>query len=145
MARKGPTPERSDLRIRRNKPEDGITLTKGTARGFSSWPRPGELWSPEVTRFYNSFKSNGMSDYFEATDVEMVWQLCDELDHHRRREKRSAVYLDTIMKHLAALGATEDGRRRMRIELESPATGTEFDSEYELAELLMQNPLITGE
>jgi len=145
MARKGPTPERSELRIRRNKPEDGITLTKGTARGFSDWPVPGEDWSPAVTRFYNSFKSNGMSDYFEATDVEMVWQLCDELNYHRNRDKRSAVHFDTIMKHLAALGATEDGRRRMRIELEAPDNGSELDSEYELAESLMNNPLITGE
>lgn len=142
MGKKGPMPERSDLRIRRNKP-DGVGVSKGTAIGFVGWPRPGD-WDPSVIRFYNSFKNSGIVDYYEATDVEMIWQACDELNVHRNEGKRSAMRFDVLMKHLSAFGATEDGRRRMRIELESPVTGSEMDSEFALAEEFMNNPIITG-
>lgn len=137
-------PERSDLRVRRNKPEDGIEITKGTAMGFSGWPQPGEDWDDSVVRFYNSFKHSGIVSYYEATDVEMIWQACDELNVHRNEGKRSAMRFDVLMKHLSAFGATEDGRRRMRIELELASTGDENQAEHELAEALMSNPIITG-
>lgn len=142
MGKKGPMPERSDLRIRRNKPEGG-EVSKGVAMGFAGWPSPGE-WDSSVIRFYNSFKNSGIVSYYEATDVEMIWQACDELNVHRNDSKRSAMRFDVLMKHLSAFGATEDGRRRMRIELEAPATGTEMDPELALAEEFMNNPIITG-
>lgn len=141
----GPIPKRSDIRVRRNKPEanGGVPLTRGTARGFRAFPAPGEHWDESTIRTYNSFQNSGMVDYFEETDIELIWQACDQL-HTFRQGRRSAQQYDLIMKWLSNLGATEAERRRMRIELVSPTDHVEEAPELALVADFKNNPAIIG-
>lgn len=115
----GPVPRRSSERTRRNKEnEAGLELKKGTARGVSQWPDPNPNWLPPVEAIYMSFRNSGMADFFEDTDVMMVWLACEGVQAWYDGGKRSANQFDFIMSNLAKLGASEAERRRMRIELE---------------------------
>lgn len=138
----GNIPKRSDQRIRRNKPE-GVQVSKGTARGFSSWPVASSEWDESVVRLYNSFRNSGMVDYYEETDVEMIWQACDQM-HHHRTGKRTAQSFDFLMKHLSLLGATEAERRRMRIELINEQEQQAKAPELALVHNLQNDPAIMG-
>lgn len=141
----GPMPKRSDMRIRRNKPENegGVPLSRGTAMGFTAWAAPGEDWDESVIRLYNSFRNSGMVSYYEDTDVQMIWQACDQMQVHRDG-RRSAQGFDFIMKALDRLGATEDARRRMRIELVAPQEEEQDAPELALVYDFKDNPAITG-
>lgn len=84
-----------------------------------------------------------MVDYYEETDVEMIWQACDQLQSHRDG-RRGAQGFDFIMKHLRDLGATEEARRRMRIELISQAEEEAEQPELALVMDFKNNSAITG-
>ena len=133
MGQRGPVAKRSDMRVRRNKPESdgGVPLSKGVAHGFSAWTPAGVDWDESVIRLYESFKNTGMVNYYEQTDIELIWQSCDQLNEFRQG-RRGAQGFDFIMKHLHALGASEEARRRMRIELVS-----QNDEEDETPELAL--------
>lgn len=145
MGKRGPTPTRTDEKVRRHKPENEgrVPLSKGVARGFDAWPTPGANWDAPTIRFYNSFKHSGIADYYEATDVELVWLTIDELNEHRNG-KGSAFRFDSLFKALSAMGATEDGRRRMLIELEAPKSDRDELPEFEIVHSLRENTSITG-
>lgn len=141
----GPIPKRSDVRVRRNKPEanGGVPLTRGTARGFRAWPNPGADWDESTIRVYNSYQNSGMVDYYEETDIELIWQACDQLNVFRQG-RRTSQQFDLVMKWHSILGATEAERRRMRIELISATDHVEEAPELALVAEFRNNPAIIG-
>lgn len=119
----GPMPRRSEDRIRRNKTnEAGIALKKGVASGVTlGWPDPPEHWLPPVVHMYRSFQASGMSQFYEDSDVALIYLACDGAQAWYDKDRKSPTYFAEMMSHLGKLGASEGERRRMQIELDSAA------------------------
>lgn len=115
----GPIPKRDSERTRRNKTnEAGLATKRGLARGVSEWPEPSAGWVGPVVRMYESYKTSGMSEFFEDTDVNMVWIACEGLQAWYDGGCKSANQFQFVTNLLGSLGASEAERRRMRIELD---------------------------
>lgn len=120
MGTRGPQSKRSNERTRRNKTgEDGIALKKGVAQEYA-WEEPGEDWDDAVKRMYLSLSQTGMSAYFQQSDVDYAWLICDEFSEYRKSPRKSAVMFAGLISSLNGLGITEGERRRMHIELDLP-------------------------
>lgn len=119
MGARGPIPKRSEARSRNNKTgEDGIALRKGTALPYE-FPDADEDWHQWTKDFYDSFRTTGMTAYFQATDVAALQLACRLLDREVVNKGRpSAMFMAECMKMLDGLGITEGERRRIKIELE---------------------------
>ena len=115
----GPVGKRDNERTRRNKTnEAGLTTKRGIARGVLRWEKPSEGWVDPVKKMYESFRDSGMYQFFEQSDVQMVWFACEGMQAWYDGGCRSANQFQFVSNLLGALGATEGERRRMRIELE---------------------------
>lgn len=120
MGVRGPMPKRSEERTRRNKEgEDGIALRKGEALSFY-WRDPSSDWDEATTNFYMSLRAGGMNAYYQQSDVEYAWLVCDEFNRYRSGSGRSAVMFASLVASLSGLGITEGERRRIHIELDVP-------------------------
>ena len=120
MGLRGPTPKRSDERTRRNATgEDGIALKKGVALPFQ-WEEPGAEWDVAVKRLYLSLGESGMAAYYQQTDADYAWLICDEFSEYRKSPRKSAVMFAGLISSLSGLGLTEGERRRIHIELDAP-------------------------
>lgn len=115
----GPIPKRDSERTRRNKTnEAGLTTKRGIAYPVGEWPEPSPHWVPPVVRMYESFQTSGMVEFFQDTDVSLVWVACEGLQAWYEGGRRSANQFQFVTSLLGSLGASEGERRRMRIELE---------------------------
>jgi hypothetical protein len=118
-------PKRSEERTRRNATgADGLSITKGTARGGKPFPANKD-WDPLTRKWYDAIKKSGIADYYEQSDWAMALIIANELDAYykeaaREGGKRSAMMLASILSAMGELGLTEGDRRRMKIELEKP-------------------------
>lgn len=141
VASRGPAPKREDMRVRTAKPEDGLTVSKPPANGGRE-PAAATYWCSVAADMYRSMCDSGQSVFFEASDYQTLWLLCDQLHalyqpmylgmqsvgigvqkpFYARRPMLSGE-LGVIMKGLGALGATEGDRRRIRIELQRGDAG----------------------
>lgn len=135
-ATRGPVPKREDMRRRRNAPSDGMSVTRAQASGDVEPLEADENWHPIARELYESMLASGQSVFYEPSDHTTLYLLCDQLSQHYGevyigmrddgRGVQEAVFgrrpmsgsdLSNILKGLAALGATEGDRRRLRIEL----------------------------
>ena len=127
----GPIGKRDNERTRRIKNnEAGLTTKRGLARGVQRWEKPSPGWVTPVKKMYLSFRDSGMAQFFEQSDVQMVWFACEGMQAWYDGGCRSANQFQFVSNLLGALGATEGERRRMRIELE-------LESEEAAAEEIM--------
>lgn len=126
MGVRGPVPKRSEERTRRNATgEDGVSTKKGEAIPFT-WPAADQQWDKAVKRFYASLKKSGQSAYYQASDANYAWLMCDEINEYRTDPRRPAMKLQAIISMLnGGLLLTEAERRRAHIELEAPAPEVE--------------------
>jgi len=120
-------PKRSEARTRRNSTgEDGIALKKGVALEYE-WREPSPDWDEAVTRLYESLSQSGMAAYYQQSDAEYAWLICDEFSDYRDSPRKSAVMFSGLISSLAGLGITEGERRRIHIELDPEQTSTTED------------------
>ena len=117
MGTRGPIPERSDERIRRNKPE--IPIEKLPVIGEVEIPELG-LRDPDpiVVELYDAMKESGQKKYFEPTDWHYARLTLRLLDQELKQPKFSAVKLQALNAMLSNLLVTEGDRRRVQIEIE---------------------------
>lgn len=120
---RGPIPQRSTERTRRNKTgEDGLEIKKGVALPYE-WVEPNPEWPEFLTDYFESFKESGMQAYFQQTDVAQLYMACEILSQQFNTGRPSAMMVAEAFKLLDGLGATEGERRRIKIELEEPGAG----------------------
>lgn len=120
MGVRGPMPKRSEERTRRNATgEDGVALKKGVALEYA-WRAPNPNWDDAVRNLYESLSQSGMAAYYQQTDADYAWLICDEFDGYRKSDRKSAVMFSGLISSLAGLGITEGERRRIHIELDVP-------------------------
>ncbi len=113
----GPIPNRSDERVRRNKPE--IPIEKIDIIGEVEIPDLG-LRDPDplVEDMYEAMKQAGQKKYFEPTDWQYARLALRLLDQELKKPTFSAVKLQALNQMFANLLLTEGDRRRVRIEIE---------------------------
>lgn len=113
----GPIPERSEDRIRRNKPE--IPIEKIEIIGDVGIPELGLVDpDPMVVDIYESMKDAGQKRYFEPTDWQYARLTMRLLDQELKKSTFSAVKLQALNQMMSNLLMTEGDRRRVRIEIE---------------------------
>lgn len=145
---RGPTPKKDAERRRRNKNPDGIATeivnVDELLVGEVEIPVADENWEPLTKQFYESFKASGQVIWMEPTDWMTAYALMELLDRWLKpQEVKVGEYrpgvqeggqveyvfeeklvpmpsgvMNSLLKGLAALMATEGDRRRLRIELE---------------------------
>lgn len=128
MGARGPMPKRSEARTRRNKTsEDGIALKKGVALEYVPKDADPE-WDGAVADLYEGLFQSGMAAYYQQSDADYAWLICDEFAEYRAPgSRKSAVMFAGLINALAGLGVTEGERRRIHIELDPEHTATEED------------------
>jgi hypothetical protein len=142
----GPAPKKDAERRRRNKDavETEIVNLDELIAGEVEVPKADPEWEPLTKSFWDSFKSSGQAIWMEPSDWMTAYTLMEVLDRWLKpQEVRVGEYrpgaqeggqveyifedkilpmpgsvLNSILKGLSALMATEGDRRRLRIELE---------------------------
>lgn len=120
MGKRGPIPERSEQRVRRNKTgEDGIATEKITAIGQVGVPELG-LSDPHplISDFYESLKASAQSQYYEESDWQFARITCHFLDQQIKAGRPSAQMYAAVNTALSNLLVSEGDRRRVRLEIE---------------------------
>lgn len=131
----GPVPKRSDQRRRRNKPADGVSITKAPSGKKVAAPRVSPHWHPLMKDWFRSLKESGQAAFYEPSD----WQTARLLAHVMSEELNSgkpvkATILAEFNQAAASLLTTEGSRRRLRMELQSGDTTTEDDGTVSILE-----------
>ncbi len=121
MGTRGPVPERSEARRRRNK-ADGVELIQapsGPPAEVPDLPEPDAQWHPIATDWYLSLQQSGQAAFYQPSDwataryaAELMSRL---LSTDRAPNGQLVAALNSVM---GSLLTTEGDRRRARIELE---------------------------
>lgn len=124
MGSRGPVPKRSEDRRRRNAPERPVLRAVSGSVGFSpSSPSPD--WEPVAVRFYQACLVSGQAQFYEPSDYELLWSLCDDLSEYKRSGARSAMKLQALLSGFSSLLVTEGDRRRLQVETSRDAAEVE--------------------
>lgn len=137
MGERGPIPNRSDRRRRRNKPVVEVTA----ADGADSVPVPeaDEKWHAVARGWYESLAVSGQSAFYEPSDWATAVLIAESISrdlkpqvvgvHPETGEPVMATIplkgasLTAYLKAMTALLVTEGDRRRAAVELERPQPG----------------------
>lgn len=121
MGSRGPIPERSEARRRRNK-EDGPALVKapaGQPTDLPNTPEPDPLWHPIAADWYLSLRESGQAAFYEPSDWAVARYAADLMSKVLLSERgpngQLVAALNSVM---SSLLTTEGDRRRARMELE---------------------------
>jgi hypothetical protein len=131
MGVRGPIPERSEARRRRNK-EEGPELAKvpsGPPVDLPDLPEPDELWHPIARDWYLSLRESGQAVFYQPSDWATARYAAElmsrALEPERTPNGQLIAALNSVM---GTLLTTEGDRRRARIELERRQTGPKLAS-----------------
>jgi|SRR5699024_2685427 len=103
-------------RSRQGKESQSRKVTKGRQRG-QRWYAANPEWPKSIKNIWNAAKSSGGSEFYEQSDIAMLWQLLD--DFYRAHQGRlSGQLLQTLYAQLNRYLLTETDRRAAGIELE---------------------------
>jgi hypothetical protein len=121
MGARGPVPQREDslARPRSRKGADQQPVTKGQMRS-TRWPTADQEWHPIARDLYNACKKSGQADFYQQSDIALLYSLCDDLSYYKSSSKRSGQMLQSIYSAMERLLVAEGDRRRVRIELHEP-------------------------
>ena len=142
MGERGPVPNRSDERRRRNLPEDGIETSKVPGKAIVDWPEPNPDWHPIAHNFFLGLQDSGQSVFYQQSDIELAYFLAHEMSLHLDPQPvvigrgedaeiemvvkpMKGTELSAFIKGMSLLGVTEGDRRRMKIELQYGAEDAE--------------------
>src|SRR5690606_20544992 len=136
---RGPIPNSYD-NLTRPRKRKGTAATPSATRGTMrpvTIPDPDPDWHPIARMLWDSLGDSGMADFYQQTDWAFAYHICEELSLYKRPVKeyvdqetgelkrvfkRNGQILTAINAAMSALGITEGDRRRIRIELDPPAT-----------------------
>lgn len=98
-----------------------LPVTSGQMREVD-WDRwePDDMWHPIAKMVWESARESGQSEWFQQSDIAMLWSICEDLSLYKLSSRRSAQMLDVLMKTLGNLMMTEGDRRKVRLELQKP-------------------------
>jgi len=114
-----PRREEELARPRSRKGKDQQPVKRGVMR-TAMVPEPDENWHPVATRLYLSALDSGQRDFYQSSDIALLWSLCDDLSDFKKAGRRSAQMAAVIYTALSKLLLTEGDRRIARIELTEP-------------------------
>ena len=117
MATRGPVPERSDERRRRNKNPDG-PVTKSAAQPLVVAPPADPGWHPMAADWYESLALSGQARFYEPSDWETARVWSEVLSRELLKGRMSAQMIAAWSGASTELLTTEGARRRGRLELE---------------------------
>jgi len=86
----------------------------------TKWPNAPRDWHPIARRLWDSVKESGQTDFYQQSDIALLFSLCEDLSYYKQAGKRSGQMLQTIYSALERLLVTEGDRRRAGIELNQP-------------------------
>jgi hypothetical protein len=125
MGTRGPIPERSEARRRRNK-EDGpglIQAPSGVPADVPDLPEPDPLWHPIAADWYLSLQESGQAQFYEPSDWAMARYAAELMSRGLSSDRPpNGQYVAALNSVMASLLTTEGDRRRARIELERKST-----------------------
>lgn len=126
MGTRGPIPERSEARRRRNK-DEGVPLVQapsGAPADLPELPEPDSLWHPIATDWYLSLRESGQAAFYQPSDW-AVARLVAELMSRGLSSDRppNGQYVAALNSLMTSLLTTEGDRRRARMELERKPSG----------------------
>lgn len=81
---------------------------------------PDEEWHPTARMLWDSAFTSGQSDYYQDSDLAVLFHICEELSEYKNSTRRSAQLLGEISKLMGGLMFTEGDRRQVRLELQAP-------------------------
>ena len=116
----GPVPKRSSERAgHRTKAEQPDKVVVPVA---CQVPPASEGWAEEARRWYESLAESGQSRYFEPSDWAYARLLARLLSDQLGKARPSSEMMKAVLTAMNDLGTTEGARRRLRIEVERPAS-----------------------
>jgi hypothetical protein len=116
----GPVPNRSGDLARPRERKGGTSMqpiTKGKLRPIK-WPEPDPDWHPIAQMLWEGCQMSGQADFYQQSDIALLYSLCEDLTYYKRGFKRSGQMLQTIYSAFERLLVAEGDRRRVRMELE---------------------------
>lgn len=86
FASRGPTPKRSDVRRRRNAPEEGAEIVKAARGPRPEWIEPPDpdgdpafAWHPAAYNWYLGMQESGQSFFYEQSDADLAYIVAEEI------------------------------------------------------------------
>ncbi|MFB8393661.1 phage terminase small subunit [Streptomyces yangpuensis] len=121
MGTRGPIPERSEARRRRNKNDDvGLVKAPSTPPSdLPDLPEPDKLWHPIAKDWYLSLRESGQAAFYQPSDWAMARYAAELMSRGLLDDRPpNGQYVAALNSVMASLLSTEGDRRRVRIELE---------------------------
>jgi len=116
---RGPVPQRSDQRRRRNVDPAGPVTKAAAGTSRRRRPRPADPeWHKLIRELYGDIAESGQSAFYEPSDWGMLRVGCQVMSDQMLSGKPSAVMFASWDALMARLLVTEGDRRRLRLELE---------------------------
>lgn len=113
---RGPVPNRSSQRRRRNK--EGGEVTSGVSGVVVEQPPHDEEWHPLAIDWYTALANSGQAVYYEASDWAQARIWAEIISRQLSSKKPNAQMVTAWASGATELMTTEGARRRMRLELE---------------------------
>ena len=129
VSTRGPIPNRDeDLARPLSRRGGGATdATSGTLLPYKA-RKPGK-WDKPIVELYESMFKSGQRDYYQQSDVEKMWLLCEDLDQCRKAPRRNGQLYTAIWSQMNGLMLDEGTRRRIGIQLGIPAPDADDERE----------------
>ncbi|MET9728423.1 hypothetical protein [Streptomyces zaomyceticus] len=120
MGTRGPIPERSEARRRRNKNDDvGLVKAPSAPPDLPDLPEPDPLWHPIATDWYLSLRESGQAAFYQPSDWAMARYAAELMSRGLTGDRPpNGQYVSALNSVMSSLLTTEGDRRRVRIELE---------------------------
>jgi hypothetical protein len=116
VGKRGPMPERSDQRRRRNKPT--VEPEQVEVEGVVEIPDADGAWHPTAFEWYRSLVDSGQSRFYEPSDWRAAHFCAGLMSDCLTVVPRNAQLVAQVRAMMADLLTTEGARRRAGIELE---------------------------
>lgn len=127
MGTRGPIPERSEARRRRNKPDgpEPVQAPPGPPAEIPELPEPDGLWHPIASGWYLSLQTSGQAQFYEPSDWATARYAAELMSRVLLADRPNGQLVSALNSVMSTLLATEGDRRRARIELERKKTSQE--------------------
>lgn len=131
MGTRGPIPERSEARRRRNKDEGPalVQASSGTPDNLPDLPEPDEFWHPIATEWYLSLRESGQAAFYQPSDWATARYAAELMSRGLLSDRPpNGQYVAALNSVMSSLLTTEGDRRRARMELERKKPGPQLAS-----------------